>query len=205
MAISALGYLGVRSNRLDDWSDFAGRLLGMQKIDGGGKALAFRMDNRVQRLLVSDEPGDTLAFMGWEVAARDELQAYAVRLERAGVPVSWGSRMLSDRRFVADLIHFEDPAGNRIELSGTRWWRQTRSCQGGQSMGSTRVRWAWDTPYCTCMTSKRCLPSIVTSWTSASRMSIGIEPGPLIGVQKGPPLDMSRGASRERARLHGAP
>ena len=36
MAIKALGYLGVRSDRLDDWSDFAGRLLGMQKIDRGG-------------------------------------------------------------------------------------------------------------------------------------------------------------------------
>ena len=44
----------------------------MQKIDRGGKALAFRMDDHVQRLLVSHEPGDTLAFMGlgWEVAER---------------------------------------------------------------------------------------------------------------------------------------
>jgi transposase, IS5 family len=28
------------------------------------------------------------------------------------------------------------------------------------------------------------------------------ESGPLIGVQEGPPLDMRRGASRERARPH---
>jgi hypothetical protein len=39
---------------------------------------------------------------------------------------------------------------------------------------------------------------------AAFLMSIGIESGPLIGVQKGPPLDRRRGASRERARLHGA-
>lgn len=116
MAISALGYLGVRSDRLDDWSDFAGRLLGMQKIDRGGKAMAFRMDDRVQRLLVSDEPGDTLAFLGWEVADADDLDDYAARLERAGVAVARGSRQLADRRFVGELIHFEDPAGNRIEL-----------------------------------------------------------------------------------------
>jgi hypothetical protein len=62
VAISTLGYLGLRSDRLDDWSGFAGRVLGMQKLDRGGKALAFRMDNRVQRLLV--QPRDTLAFMG---------------------------------------------------------------------------------------------------------------------------------------------
>ena len=116
MAISALGYLGVRSDKLDDWSDFAGRLLGMQKFDRGGKALAFRMDDRVQRLLVSDEPGETLAFMGWEVAAREDIQAYAARLEAAGVPVTLGSHSLADRRFVTELIHFNDPAGNRIEL-----------------------------------------------------------------------------------------
>ena len=63
MAISALGYLGIRSDRLEDWSDFAGSLLGMMKIDRSATALAFRMDDRIQRLLVSDEPGDTLAFM----------------------------------------------------------------------------------------------------------------------------------------------
>ncbi len=116
MAVSALGYVGVRSDRLDDWSSFAIRLLGMQKVDRGGKAVAFRMDDRIQRLLVSDEPGEALAFIGWEVAARDDLQTVAARLDRAGVPVSHGSHSLADRRFVEDLIHFADPAGNRIEL-----------------------------------------------------------------------------------------
>lgn len=116
MAISALGYLGIRSDKLDDWSDFAVGLLGMQKFDRGGKALAFRMDDHIQRLMVSDEPGETLAFMGWEVEFRDDLQVYAARLERAGIPVTLGSRSLADRRFVTELIHFNDPAGNRIEL-----------------------------------------------------------------------------------------
>lgn len=116
MAISALGYLGVRSSETDEWADFAGRLLGMQQIDRGGRAMAFRMDDHRQRLIVSDEPGETLAFMGWEVDTPDDLQTYAARLEAAGVAVTQGSRALADRRFVADLIHFSDPAGNRVEL-----------------------------------------------------------------------------------------
>ncbi len=116
MAICALGYLGVRSDRLDDWSDFAGSLLGMQRLDRGGKAVAFRMDNQEQRLLVSDEPGETLAFMGWEVAARDDLDRYGARLEDAGVQVTPGQAALADRRYVRDLIWFNDPAGNRVEL-----------------------------------------------------------------------------------------
>lgn len=116
MAICALGYLGVRSDKLDDWSDFAGRLLGMQKIDRGGKAAAFRMDDHAQRLLVSDEPGETLAFMGWEVTSKEDLPAYAARLEQAGTAVKAGTKQLTDRRFVEELIWFEDPVGNRIEL-----------------------------------------------------------------------------------------
>ena len=116
MAVTALGYVGVHSDRLDDWADFACRLIGMQKIDGSAKALAFRMDDRMQRLLVSGEPGDTLAFMGFEVAARSDLQDYAARLDRAGVKVEPGSRALADRRFVEDLMICWDPDGNRIEL-----------------------------------------------------------------------------------------
>jgi hypothetical protein len=84
MAINALAYLGIRSDKLDDWSDFAGKLLGMQKIDRGSTALAFRMDDRMQRLLVSNEPGDTLAFLGFEVDSREDLQHYAAKLEKAG-------------------------------------------------------------------------------------------------------------------------
>ncbi|HUS95655.1 MAG TPA: VOC family protein [Hyphomicrobiaceae bacterium] len=116
MAINALGYLGIRSDRLDDWSAFAGQLLGMQEIDKGGQSLAFRMDDRKQRLVVSTEPGDALAFMGWEVETRDDLQTYAARLDRAGIAVTLGNRSLADRRLVSSIIHFEDYADNRIEL-----------------------------------------------------------------------------------------
>ena len=116
MAINALGYLGIRSDRLDDWADFASGLLGMQKLDRGGKAMAFRMDDQVQRLMISDEAGETLAFMGWEVERKSDLDMFAARLDGAGVKVNLGSVALCDRRFVQDLIFFEDPAGNRIEL-----------------------------------------------------------------------------------------
>ncbi len=116
MAVIALGYLGIRSDRFDDWSDFAGRILGMQVADRGGKNLAFRMDDRKQRLVVSDEPGETLAFMGWEVSDKQDLELIAARLDDAGHPVERGSRELADRRFVSDLIVAQDPAGNRLEL-----------------------------------------------------------------------------------------
>ena len=116
MAVTALAYLGVRSDKLEDWSAFAGGLLAMQRVDRGPGALAFRMDDRRQRLLVADEPGETLAFMGWEVASAADLDALAARLEDAGVAVMRGPRELAQRRLVADLLAFDDPSGNRVEL-----------------------------------------------------------------------------------------
>ncbi|MFG3756293.1 hypothetical protein ACGE32_28605, partial [Klebsiella pneumoniae] len=67
MEITALGYVGIQSSQLDDWSRMATGLLGMQQVDRGGKVRAFRMDDRTQRLIV-DGAGDAgLAVMGWEV------------------------------------------------------------------------------------------------------------------------------------------
>lgn len=125
MAITALGYLGIRSDLRDDWSAFAGGLLGMQEVDRAGKTIAFRMDDRKQRLVVSDEPGETLAFMGWEVGDRDDLEYYATRLDAAGYRATFGSPELADRRFVEDIVFFHDPAGNRIELV----WRPMSSAE----------------------------------------------------------------------------
>ena len=48
MSLKVLSYLGIRSDKLNDWSNFAGGLLGMQKIDKGGNSMAFRMDSQEQ-------------------------------------------------------------------------------------------------------------------------------------------------------------
>lgn len=116
MAINALGYIGVRSDKLEDWADFASKLLGMQRMDRGGKQLAFRMDDRMQRLIVTDEPGETLAYMGWEVEFASDLDAYAARLDRVGTRVQRAGAALCDQRFCQGMIWFDDPMGNRVEL-----------------------------------------------------------------------------------------
>jgi len=88
----------------------------MQTMDRGGKTIAFRMDDQAQRLIISDEPGDTLAYLGWEVDASEDLDHYASKLENAGYKVTKGTTSLADRRYVKELIHFTDPAGYRVEL-----------------------------------------------------------------------------------------
>jgi 2,3-dihydroxybiphenyl 1,2-dioxygenase len=116
MSVQALGYMGVRSKSLEDWSDFGSRHLGLQRIDKSRSTLAFRMDDRKQRLVVDQSDGDGVNFFGWEVADRASLDALARRLDDAGVKFSVGSRALADQRHVADLIVLNDPIGNRIEI-----------------------------------------------------------------------------------------
>ena len=106
----------MRTDRLSDWSDYACRQLGMQAVDRGPGQAAYRMDDRKQRLIVTAEPGDALACMGWEVADADALDRLCARLANAGVEVITGRRDLADRRFVTDLAIVHDPAGNRLEL-----------------------------------------------------------------------------------------
>ena len=52
MEIQALGYLGVGTAKLDEWTSLATRGLGMETVDRGGGTRAFRMDDRKQRRVI---------------------------------------------------------------------------------------------------------------------------------------------------------
>src|ERR1700761_7509208 len=116
MTAQSLGCLGVRAKDLGDWGTYGSRLLGLQRIDKSARSLAFRMDDRQQRIIVDADGGEGLSFFGWEVADAAALDAIAARLEKAGVPVARGSHALADERRVKDLIVTQDPVGNRLEL-----------------------------------------------------------------------------------------
>ncbi|MBR0665644.1 biphenyl 2,3-dioxygenase [Roseomonas hellenica] len=113
MAIIALGYMVIGSDRLDAWDGFATGLLGMQRVDRGGGLRAFRMDDRQQRLIVSDSAGP--ATIGWEVPDATGLDDLAARLEAAGTRVARAPRGIAEERQVADLISFRDPQGTMLE------------------------------------------------------------------------------------------
>jgi 2,3-dihydroxybiphenyl 1,2-dioxygenase len=115
MTIQALGYLGIGTDKLDDWTHFAANWLGMQPVDRGAGVRAFRMDDRKQRLVVDRSLPEGQRYFGWEVADAAALDALAARLESAGVAVQREPAALADQRFVSDLISFADPSGNRLE------------------------------------------------------------------------------------------
>ena len=116
MAVKALSYIGVNSDKLEDWSDYSEKCLGMQRVDRGKGALSFRMDDHKQRLAITGDTGDSLAFVGFEVDNKNDLQTYAARLETNGIKVNIGNSSYSDKRFVEELIHFNDPHGNSVEM-----------------------------------------------------------------------------------------
>jgi 2,3-dihydroxybiphenyl 1,2-dioxygenase len=115
MEIQALGYLGVGSDKIEDWSAFAPAWLGMQEVDRGSGTRAFRMDDRKQRLFVDRAIAPGTKVFGWEVADAAALDALAARLQQVGVAVKREPATLADQRCVTGLISFADPAGNRLE------------------------------------------------------------------------------------------
>jgi 2,3-dihydroxybiphenyl 1,2-dioxygenase len=113
--LQALGYVGFGSDDLDDWRQFGTGLVGLQAVERGPSLLAFRMDDRKQRIVIDRAMPDGARFFGWEVADAADLDALAARLETAGVAVIAEPRTLADTRRVDGLISFQDPAGNRLE------------------------------------------------------------------------------------------
>jgi 2,3-dihydroxybiphenyl 1,2-dioxygenase len=115
MAVRALGYAGFGSADLDDWRQFGTRLVGLQAVERSPSLLAFRMDDRKQRIVIDRSLPEGSRFLGWEVADAADLDALAARLDAAGVGVTAEPRTLADARRVRALISFRDPAGNRLE------------------------------------------------------------------------------------------
>lgn len=114
MTLQSLGYVGIRSDKIDDWATYGPGLLGLEVVERTPSMVRFRMDDRRQRIVVSADESEQNAF-GWEMADAGALDALAGRLEAANVAV----RRLSDaevalRGVIAGIV-FADPVGNRLE------------------------------------------------------------------------------------------
>ena len=112
-----LGYLGLEVRDLGAWRRFARDLLGLEicapRPDG---ALPLRMDGHAHRFLLHEGPADDIAYVGWELRDRAELDDLAGQLERSRVSVRTGSAAEIAARGVEAMLWFEDPNGIRTEL-----------------------------------------------------------------------------------------
>jgi 2,3-dihydroxybiphenyl 1,2-dioxygenase len=135
MAVQALGYAGFGSAALDDWRQFGTGLVGLQAVERSPSLLAFRMDDRKQRIVIDRSMPEGARFFGWEVADAAALDALAARLEAAKVKVTAEPQTAADARGVRALISFHDPAGNRLEAFHGAEIDETPFCPGRSISG----------------------------------------------------------------------
>jgi 2,3-dihydroxybiphenyl 1,2-dioxygenase len=133
--LQGLGYAGFGSDRLDDWRQFGTSLVGLQAVERSPSLLAFRMDDRKQRIVIDPAMADGARFFGWEVADRAALDALAAKLEASRIEVTREPQSLADARRVRALISFRDPAGNRLEAFHGAEIDDTPFCPGRSISG----------------------------------------------------------------------
>ena len=115
--IRSLGYLRIESADVGAWREFGVRALGM--VEGRGPeagAVYLRMDDFPARLVIVPGERERLLASGWEVPGESDLAGVGRALEEAGVAVKAGTPAELAERRVAQLLRFDDPAGNALEV-----------------------------------------------------------------------------------------
>ena len=115
--IRSLGYLRIESADVAAWREFGVRVLGLTEGRGPSDgALYLRMDDFPARLVIVQGARDRLLATGWEVADVAALAAVRRSLAEAGVAVQAGTHEEVAARRVGEMLRFDDPAGNAVEV-----------------------------------------------------------------------------------------
>jgi 3,4-dihydroxy-9,10-secoandrosta-1,3,5(10)-triene-9,17-dione 4,5-dioxygenase len=107
----------IEATDMTAWREFGLKILGL--VEGKGadpNSLYLKMDDFPARLVIVPGERDRLLVSGWESASAGGLQEIRDRLDGAGVPYKEGSAEELAERRVDELIRFEDPSGNTLEV-----------------------------------------------------------------------------------------
>ena len=116
MTIQGLGYVGVRAKSLEDWAGFGEKFLGCSSWTRAAAASPSAWTTASSASWSRRTAAKVPPSSAGRSPTPRRVDANAARLEQAGVAVTRGSRALADERRVADLIAFDDPVGNRLEI-----------------------------------------------------------------------------------------
>ena len=111
----AIRYVRLGTRNLEAAAEYATRILGLQIARREAKAIYFKSDNR-DHTLVYHEGDPAQHRTGFEVTSRADLDAAAASLESMKMPVRRGTKADCEARYVDEMIAFDDPTGNAIEL-----------------------------------------------------------------------------------------
>jgi 3,4-dihydroxy-9,10-secoandrosta-1,3,5(10)-triene-9,17-dione 4,5-dioxygenase len=115
--IGSLGYLRIESADVAAWREFGVRMLGLVEGRGPEEGTVYlRMDDFPARLVIVPGARDRLLATGWEVADAVALAAVRRALTDAGVAVKAGAPDEVAARRVGEMLRFDDPAGNAVEV-----------------------------------------------------------------------------------------
>mgnify|MGYP000883414855 FL=1 len=115
--LKSLGYVKVQTADIERWRQFAFGVLGFATGSGPDPdALYLRMDERTARIIVVPGDADRIIASGWEVRDRAGLDRVKQTLDAAGVAYKQLSQGEADDRRVEEVLTFDDPAGNTLEV-----------------------------------------------------------------------------------------
>lgn len=117
MTIRSLGYLRIEATDVAAWREYGLKVLGM--VEGKGAtdgALYLRMDEFPARLVIVPGERDRLISSGWETANAAGLQEIRNSLEVHGTPYKEATGAELAERRVDEMIVFDDPSGNTLEV-----------------------------------------------------------------------------------------
>jgi len=113
--ISGLAYVVVEASDPEAWRQLGENVIGMMS-GAAADGLTLKMDERDHRILVTHGPTDRYLATGWEVADAAAFDAVLGRLSDNNIRFHLASKPEAAARKVQQLVHFDDPSGNRQEL-----------------------------------------------------------------------------------------
>lgn len=118
MNIRSMGYVVIESTDPAKWLEFGTEVVGMMAVPGmpNDDTVYLKIDERPFRFAIVAGEIDRLLLCGLELSDKENFLAACVELADAGVEVVRGTDTEIAQRRVCDLIRFDDPAGNTLEL-----------------------------------------------------------------------------------------
>jgi 2,3-dihydroxybiphenyl 1,2-dioxygenase len=108
----------IEGSSLERWRDFATGAIGLPgPLDNADGSQGYQLDDRAQRLIVTQGPADDVAAIGLELPDEAAMSELRRRLAAAGVACTEGDATLARSRRVERLVHFADPGGLRVEAA----------------------------------------------------------------------------------------
>lgn len=115
--VTELGYMGLGVKSLNDWKDYATKILALEVADEGEAGRCYlRMDYWHHRIILEEDGADDLNFLGFRVAGVEEFREMHRKLVDAGIDVRIGSYEEAADRRVLEVMKLKDASGFPIEI-----------------------------------------------------------------------------------------